>query len=355
MKMAESVGEATAKLPAANKKVEKALTVTKDRIELEFSQNGIHDNTKEPSKIIGQKKNEIVLEVVNPNDFSSESDDRSSTESELDGNYFKEGLHALNQITTNTHKVIEFINNSSCQPKRMVTSPTEVPDPKRRKIDLKCSSKSDENLNQIRQNVTKFTKKELEELVTRHISEVLSSRSEISELRRRCDLYEEENEKWKKKQILLQKMTTDLTTVMKKYILDKQENPKDEVKPVKITRHVGLQISDRKRSSLTKTSSTAKIESPLEKTAPSKPPVPSNSKSNSCLVHPVPLPEKLKSKEDQDPNLKPLPPKPTLQIIINKSGKNFQGALLENRVFREHYFFYRSYFILENELQRGPI
>ena len=67
-------------------------------------------------------------------------------------------LHALNQITNNTRKVIEIINNSSChQAKRIITpqDPDQVPDPKRRKTD----SKSDENLNQIRQNVTKFSKK----------------------------------------------------------------------------------------------------------------------------------------------------------------------------------------------------
>ena len=95
---------------------------------------------------------------------------------------------------------------------------------------------------------------ELEELVKRNIAEVLSARSEISDLRRRCDLYAEENKKWKKKQILLQKMCTDLSTVMKKFILDKQENQK-EVKPVKITRHVGLQVSNRKKSTLMNESS----------------------------------------------------------------------------------------------------
>ena len=91
----------------------------------------------------------------------------------------------------------------------------------------------------------------MEQLVIQNIAEVLSARSEISDLRRRCDLYAEENEKWKKKQILLQKMCTDLTVVMKKYILDKQENQKEEeVKPVKITRHVGLQVSNRRTSKM---------------------------------------------------------------------------------------------------------
>ena len=157
--MIESVSEATKMSPA--QKVEKASIVTEDRIELEFSQQGIHDNTKDLLDSGNQQKSEIVLELVNPNDFSSESDDRSSTESELDddGNDFREGMHALNQITNNTRKVIEIINNSSCHKAKRIITPQdpnhEVPDPKRRKTD----SKSDENLNQIRQNVTKFSKK----------------------------------------------------------------------------------------------------------------------------------------------------------------------------------------------------
>ena len=158
--MIESVSEATKMSPA--QKVEKASIVTEDRIEVEFSQQGIHDNTKDLLDSANKQKSEIVLELVNPNDFSSESDDRSSTESELDdGDDLQEGLHALNQITNDTRKVIEIINNSSChghQTKRIIAPQNQhnpVPDPKRRKTD----SKSDENLNQICQNVTKFSKK----------------------------------------------------------------------------------------------------------------------------------------------------------------------------------------------------
>ena len=195
----------------------------------------------------------------------------------------------------------------------------------------------------------------MEELVIRNIAEVLSARSEISDLSRRCDLYAEENEKWKKKQILLQKMCTDLTVVMKKYILDKQENQK-EVKPVKITRHVGLQVSNRRTSKMkpssqplnepSKKTETKTLKSNTEKSVQSEPlskPLNTNSNCSSeksvqseplskplkqpvdflpTLVHPVPLPEAPKSKEDQDPNLKSLPPKPILHIKINQSGKN---------------------------------
>ena len=74
-------------------------------------------------------------------------------------------------------------------------------------------------------------------------AEVISARSEIGELRRKCDLYEEDTEKWKKRAQLFQKMCSDLNTVMKRYIVDVQAKPNAGVTPIKITRSVGLQVS----------------------------------------------------------------------------------------------------------------
>ena len=88
-----------------------------------------------------------------------------------------------------------------------------------------------------------FSFQQLESLVTDKIAEVISARSEIGDLRRKCDLFESENEKWKKKQQLLQKMCMDLNTVMKRYIVDQQNAQKDRNTPIKITRSVGLQVS----------------------------------------------------------------------------------------------------------------
>ena len=53
---------------------------------------------------------------------------------------------------------------------------------------------------------------QLENVVTEKISEIISARSEIGDLRRKVDSYEQENERWKKKQQLLQKMCMDLNT-----------------------------------------------------------------------------------------------------------------------------------------------
>ena len=88
-----------------------------------------------------------------------------------------------------------------------------------------------------------FLFQQLENVVTEKISEIISARSEIGDLRRKVDSYEQENERWKKKQQLLQKMCMDLNTVMKRYIVDKQNSTKDKVAPIKITRSVGLQVS----------------------------------------------------------------------------------------------------------------
>ena len=84
---------------------------------------------------------------------------------------------------------------------------------------------------------------QLENVVTEKIAEIISARSEIGDLRRKVDSYEQENERWKKKQQLLQKMCMDLNTVMKRFIVDKQNSTKDKVAPIKITRSVGLQVS----------------------------------------------------------------------------------------------------------------
>jgi hypothetical protein len=46
--------------------------------------------------------------------------------------------------------------------------------------------------------------------VAEKVVEMLSSRSELGELRRQCDAYKEKDEKWKRKLQALQKMCQDL-------------------------------------------------------------------------------------------------------------------------------------------------
>lgn len=102
---------------------------------------------------------------------------------------------------------------------------------------------------QIKACLKKVARDELEEVVAKKMVEMISCRSEIGELRRKCDAYEESSEKWKRKTQMLTKMCQDLNTVMRRYIVDVQNKPKDKVAPIKITRSVGLQVmTDRRRA-----------------------------------------------------------------------------------------------------------
>ena len=87
----------------------------------------------------------------------------------------------------------------------------------------------------------------MEDIVARKVVEVISCRSEVGELRAKCDKYEELNEKWKRKTQALQKMCLDLNTVIRRYIID-VKNKKSNAAPIRITRSVGLQVlSDPRR------------------------------------------------------------------------------------------------------------
>ena len=94
----------------------------------------------------------------------------------------------------------------------------------------------------VKKQLKRISRNDMEDLVARKVVEVISCRSEIGELRAKCDKYEESNEKWKRKTQALQKMCQDLNTVIKRYIIDVR-NKKDNPTPIKITRSVGLQVS----------------------------------------------------------------------------------------------------------------
>ena len=72
--------------------------------------------------------------------------------------------------------------------------------------------------------------------------EVMTNRSEIGRLRQKVDSYDETIKKWKTRAQALSKQCTDLGTVMKKYITDSKNKPREKVAPVRITRSVGLQV-----------------------------------------------------------------------------------------------------------------
>ena len=70
---------------------------------------------------------------------------------------------------------------------------------------------------------------------------MVTCRSELGELRAKCDKLEEINNFWKNKTKGLEKMCQDLNIVVKRYVSDVQ-NQKKYPTPIKITRSVGLQV-----------------------------------------------------------------------------------------------------------------
>merc|ERR1712038_2122830 len=118
---------------------------------------------------------------------------------------------------------------------------------KREKLDESNDKNESITMTTVRRSLQRITREDLEELVARKVVEVISCRSEIGDLRAKCDKYEEMNDKWKRKTQALQKMCQDLNTVIKRYIVD-VKNKKDNPTPIKITRSVGLQVcADSKR------------------------------------------------------------------------------------------------------------
>ncbi len=76
------------------------------------------------------------------------------------------------------------------------------------------------------------------------MAESLSARSEVAQLRRRCDAYEEAVDRFKRKALALRKQNSDLAQVVKRYIVDcKEADGRKTVLPFKIQRSVGLNVN----------------------------------------------------------------------------------------------------------------
>lgn len=82
----------------------------------------------------------------------------------------------------------------------------------------------------------KMSKRELE-------VKILTNIAELKELSQKVDSYRETVEKWQARAEALSKQCADLGTVMKRYITDKKTKPGRRVRPAKIVRSVGLQIT----------------------------------------------------------------------------------------------------------------
>ncbi|XP_046660522.1 activating transcription factor 7-interacting protein 1 isoform X2 [Homalodisca vitripennis] len=92
----------------------------------------------------------------------------------------------------------------------------------------------------------KLTRSDLEELVVLKICEAVTDRSEIGQMRLRCQTLEQNNELWRKKALQFEKQNRELEMVLKRFLTEtahnKRENQNKVVVPIKVTRSVGLQV-----------------------------------------------------------------------------------------------------------------
>nr|CCX34999.1 windei [Blattella germanica] len=94
----------------------------------------------------------------------------------------------------------------------------------------------------LRKNLLKnLSRFEWEELIMQKLTESISERSEVGDMRQRVQTQDQMLEYWRRKAQQLQKQLKDMEMVLKRYIGDARTR-KDRPIPVKITRSVGLQV-----------------------------------------------------------------------------------------------------------------
>ena len=220
------------------------LIVQKDSKITEDLKNSRTDPTVANSKTVDKSKETLVENELVGAD--------SSKDAGGDPNY-DDALQELSNIT-NYAKLLEDDNLDTKDSKKRSHSETSLDEgenPKRLKLG-KTSNEPDNvqddavaqanvSTKSIKKQLKRMKRQDMEDLVARKVVELISCRSEIGELRGKCDKYEEMNEKWKRKTQALQKMCQDLNTVIKRYIID-VKNKKGNPTPIKITRSVGLQV-----------------------------------------------------------------------------------------------------------------
>ncbi|EEB10441.1 ubiquitin-protein ligase BRE1, putative [Pediculus humanus corporis] len=103
-------------------------------------------------------------------------------------------------------------------------------------------------LNTLRGTLKNLTRNDLEELIVQKLCEVITERSVVGELRRRTQVLEEDQEKWKAKAQSLTKQIKEMEMIMRKYLNEVQKQTKagsdhQLIVPLRVTRSVGLQVS----------------------------------------------------------------------------------------------------------------
>ena len=191
------------------------------------------DSKEDPSKITHGTSNNVI-EGLNYDSALQELSDITKYAKVLDDDHTS-SIGSSPSSSTSTDPT----NKRKLSNEPLDNSPTSL---KRTKVEEdKISTEIQATTKAIKKQLKRISRTEMEDLVARKVVEVISCRSEIGDLRAKCDKYEEMNDKWKRKTQALQKMCQDLNTVIKRYILD-VKNKKDNPTPIKITRSVGLQV-----------------------------------------------------------------------------------------------------------------
>ena len=220
-------------------------------------QNEAENSEKNNSE---NKKVAILLEPVNQSNCEVEEETKKEGKKSEESvrNYtpllstspsvdYNEGLEELTNIANSGKNINEADGQKKItngHKRSLSVSDEAIELAKRPKIEEDTNLEQDikfEFNNSIKKTIKKLSREDLEEMVTNKIAESISAHSTISDLRHKCDKHELDVEKWKRKTQMLQKVCSDLNTVMKRYILDIQ-NKQDNPTPIKITRSVGLQV-----------------------------------------------------------------------------------------------------------------
>ena len=149
-------------------------------------------------------------------------------------------LRALEKIENSTKKIMDD------EPTKRIHSTDGEAEPATKKTRLNPSLEEEPvpevDKKKLHKTLKRLSRSELEDIIGTKMLEVMTNRSEIGRLRQKVDSYDETIKKWKTRAQALSKQCTDLGTVMKKYITDSKNKPREKVAPVRITRSVGLQV-----------------------------------------------------------------------------------------------------------------
>ena len=142
-------------------------------------------------------------------------------------------LEELEKIEKTTRKIFDDEESS----KRSATSdPTSEPVSKKARVEEGSEEDSVQipgsEEKRIKKIVRKMTRKQLEDMMMNKITELITNKSEVGQLRKEVDSYKTKTEKWQSRAQALSKQLTDLGTVMKKYITDTKTRPRDKVSTV---------------------------------------------------------------------------------------------------------------------------